>query len=107
MQARPLAQKPNTRVQESPNGECSVWLHGTEIVRANPDWIVLRTDGHWTVTTKRRMNEASKALGLRFNVHSLCRVWRVTVWSPTGVWLAEHSFKGDGMRFNRHTGALG
>jgi hypothetical protein len=96
-----------TRVQESPDGSRSLWYHDTEVVRVKGPWVVLRTDGYWTVTTKTRMNQASNQWGLGFKVSQFCGVWRVTCWSPSGVFLSEHSFKGEGIRFNWQTGELG
>jgi hypothetical protein len=57
-----------------------VRLHATDVVtfdtrgRGN---VILRTDGWYTVTTKRRMNEASEHFGLGFRVIQRNHKWRV------------------------------
>jgi hypothetical protein len=55
-----------------------VTLHATDVVtfdtRGN---VLLRTDGWYTVTTKRRMNEASEHFGLGFRVIQRNHEWRV------------------------------
>lgn len=49
--------------------------HDTDIVRFNNDEIVLKTSGWYTVTTKRRMNQASKEFGLGFTVYQSDGEW--------------------------------
>jgi hypothetical protein len=60
-----------------PNNGVTVTYHNTEIVRAEMGTITLRTDGHETVTTKRKMNLASLQFKLGFGVFQNDFVWFV------------------------------
>lgn len=51
-------------------GMMVVRLHSTDVVKFDADSIVLNTGGYNTVTTRRRMNEASKQFALGYKVFS-------------------------------------
>ena len=68
----------NTQVERIPQTIGDQWtivtLHSTDIVKFKHtggflDQILLDTGGYNTVTTRRRMNEVSKAYGLGFQVY--------------------------------------
>lgn len=50
------------------HGYTSVTYWSTEIVKFNQDLIILNFGGHDTVTTRRKMNQASKQFGLEYAV---------------------------------------
>jgi len=58
-----------TTISTSANGKdiCVVY-HSTCIVQFNDDTITLRTGGYDTVTTRRKMNQASRQFGLGYYV---------------------------------------
>lgn len=56
------------------DGETVVTYVSTPIVSWNHERIVLRSGGYETVTTKRKMNQASCQFGLGFSVYQ--RDWR-------------------------------
>lgn len=49
--------------------ETTVYYHDTPVVSFNDAFIKLSTGGHWSVTTKRRMNQASSIYALNFSVY--------------------------------------
>jgi hypothetical protein len=55
-----------------------VTLHRTNVVKFNHDKTVLDSGGWKTVTTKRRMNEASKEYGLGYYVYQKDFDWFVS-----------------------------
>jgi hypothetical protein len=59
--------KNNTKI-ETKNDRVIVKLHKTNIVAFNRDVICLNTGGYNTVTTRKRMNEVSKAYDLGYKV---------------------------------------
>lgn len=59
------------------NGSTVVTYHSTQVVSFNDKLINLRDGGHQTVTTKRRMNEASATFGLGFQVYQVNFDWFV------------------------------
>lgn len=72
-----------------------VTYHSTVIVEWNADSITLRTGGWDTVTTRRKMEQASRQFGLGFSVY--CRDFESFVRLPDG---REVDLR-DGMTFNR------
>lgn len=87
MNARPLYKKPNTFVR------ISVFLYGSEILYANNKIIHLTSNGGRTVTTKRRLNQASRELGLGFTVYQKNFVWYVDEWcGEKGIPFSEGMF---------------
>ena len=54
-----------------------VTLHATHVVTFDDAWVILRTGGYFTVTTKRRMNEASTHFDLGYRVIQQNYKWRV------------------------------
>lgn len=57
-----------------------VHYHNTDVVTVRPSGeIILNTGGWRTVTTKRRMNQASAALGLGFTVYQEAGEWFVKI----------------------------
>lgn len=60
------------------NGITSVYYHGTPVVRfGGGKPVTLNTGGYFTVTTKRRMNQAANQYGLGFSVYQRSRQWYV------------------------------
>lgn len=59
------------------NGSTVVTYHATQVVSFNDKFINLRSGGYRTVTTKRRMNEASKMFGLGLQVYQTNFDWFV------------------------------
>ena len=67
----------------------------TKIVDWTDERIVLNSDGWQTVTTKRKMNQASHQFGLGFGVYQRDHVWYVD--TPQGDTVEYF----DGMEINR------
>lgn len=65
-------------------GGGDVTYHDTRVVYRNDEAITLDTGGWWTVTTKRRMNQASRSFGLGFSVFAKRGRWYV---SPVTGWM--------------------
>lgn len=59
------------------NGSTVVTYHRTQVVSFGDKLINLSSGGYQTVTTKRRMNEASKTFGLGFQVYQRNYDWFV------------------------------
>lgn len=60
------------------NGQTSVYYHGTPVVRfGGGKPVTLNTGGYFTVTTKRRMNQAANQYGLGFQVYQKAGKWYV------------------------------
>ena len=72
-----------------------VFYHKTCIVEYDLDQIKLHSGGWKTVTTKRKMNQASNQFGLGFNVYQKSGDWFVVM--PTGETVPFY----DGIRFDR------
>ena len=54
-----------------------VCYHNTIVVEVTNESITLRCDGHYTNTTKRRMNQASRQYGLGIHVYQVNYDWYV------------------------------
>ena len=67
--------KTNISIHE---GFTKVKLWDTIIVSFNTNQIILNTGGHWTQTTKNRMNQASKQFSLNYKISSINGQWFVT-----------------------------
>jgi hypothetical protein len=74
-----LRRKKATNVSTGTNGRINVTLYSTVIVTIDREEnrAILRTGGHKTATTKRRMNEVAKAYGLDFHVYQSKGKWYV------------------------------
>lgn len=59
------------------NGRLSIVYVSTEIVLATPETITLDSGGYQTVTTKRKMNQASNQFGLGYGVYQRTGKWYV------------------------------
>jgi hypothetical protein len=59
------------------NGNGRVTYHQTTIVEWTPETITLRTGGHHTVTTKKKMNQAAAQFGLGFHMRMYHGTWLV------------------------------
>ena len=59
------------------NDRIQVWYHSTCVVEFNSHLIKLCTGGWKTVTTKRRMNQASNQFGLGYGVYQKKGDWFV------------------------------
>ena len=70
---------PNNTTAWDNGSDAGCFLHQTCVVYV--DWdagtVKLRSGGYETVTTKRRINEASKAFGLGFKVYAKNHKWYV------------------------------
>lgn len=58
-------------------GYTCVQYHDTIVARFNDNKIILDTDGWYTVTTKKRMNQASRLYGLGYHVYQRNHEWYV------------------------------
>ncbi len=54
-----------------------ITYHSTQIVKFNSEWIVLDSGGWETVTTKRKMNQASMQFNLGYQVYQIDFKWYV------------------------------
>jgi len=79
-----------TSVSESPD-VIRVTYHDTVVVEITHNRIVLNTGGWKTVTTKRRMNQASQQYGLGYHVYQSSHRWYV-YWKVTDK---TYEFKND------------
>lgn len=77
------------------DGVTRIVYHRTTVVRFDADDITLQDGGWQTVTTKRRMNQASEYFNLDFHVYQENFVWFV-------LWKGETLEYHDGMTLNRH-----
>lgn len=59
------------------DGKTAVRYHWTDVVTFDNNTITLDTGGYDTVTTKRRMNQASDTFGLGFGVYQKNFKWFV------------------------------
>jgi len=76
------------------DGKVEVVYHHTKIVEATDQDVILRTGGWKTVTTKRKMNQASHQFGLGYHVFQKNNEWYVT--TRLGQ---TFKFNGDTVRF--------
>jgi hypothetical protein len=83
-----------TTVSTSESGNMIVTYHSTVIVEWSNTQITLRTDGYETVTTKRKMNQASLQFNLGYRVFQDDFTWYV-------VYKGETKLFKDGMIFTR------
>ena len=85
-----------TTVHTDDKDEMHVIYHKTAIVSFDQDKITLRSGGWETVTTKRKMNQASEQFNLKFSVYQKDYVWYVV--TPQG-----HTIEfTDGITLKRH-----
>lgn len=77
------------------NKTTEIYYHSTCIVEFNQDQVTLKSGGWQTVTTKRKMNQASNQFHLGYSVFQKDHVWYVTL--PSGETV---DFQ-DGMTFKR------
>lgn len=59
------------------NGNTCITYHGTTIVEFDRECIILRTGGYKSVTTKRKMNQASRQFNLGYGVFQKSFTWYV------------------------------
>jgi len=83
----------------SEDGWTHVRYHLTDVVSFKRDFVILRTGGWFTATTKLRMNQAANAFGLGFAVAQERGEW--------AVYAHKHliRFNGDSTLVLRRTGA--
>ncbi len=67
------------------NGRIAVTYVSTLIVDATPDQVTLDSGGWHTVTTKRKMNQASRQFGLGYAVLQRAGKWLVQMPRSGGV----------------------
>ncbi len=79
----------------SARGRTYVQYHATNIVEFDGDTVTLNSGGWQSVTTKRKMNQASHQFGLGYGVYQRNHVWYVDL--PNGQTV---EFE-DGMTFTR------
>jgi hypothetical protein len=72
-----------TTITTDETGTTHVQYHATRVVSFNPDEIVLRSGGYETVTTKRRINQASNQFGLKIGIFQKSHKWFVTTTAGT------------------------
>lgn len=72
------------------NGMQACVYHSTPVVSWDAERIILKSGGHQTVTTKRRMNEVSDEHGLGFRVWQKDFEWFVTLPHPAPYPSPEH-----------------
>ena len=82
-----LRKKKKTKVYNTANG-VAVRFYDTEIFNYNLDkhTITLRTDGYFTVTTKRRINQAFQELNLPFTLWQKDYDWFVRKTGTDLIW---------------------
>ena len=66
-----------TDIFEDADRYTCVKYHKTPVVRFNPFEIILDSGGWMTVTTKRRMNQASREFNLGYNVFAVRSEWYI------------------------------
>jgi hypothetical protein len=64
------------------DGDTAVTYHTTDIVRWNDSRVILESGGHRSVTTKRKMNQASNQFDLGYGVYQKDFAWYVDL--PNG-----------------------
>lgn len=79
------------------NNATRIIYHQTPVVTFTPDTITLNTGGFFTATTKRRMNQTSKAFDLGYVVFQKNNQWYVT--TPGG----RFAFTSDTITLDRTT----
>lgn len=82
------------------NGNTCITYQSTVIVEFDNECVILRTGGWKSVTTKRKMNQASYQFALGYGVSQICGDWYVR--TATG----EYAFDGDNIVINRATGEV-
>jgi len=85
-----------TKITLNPYGLSTVEYRDTLIVLWTDEFVQLISGGYETVTTKRKMNQASHQFGLGYSVYQRKWEWRVCL--PDG---SDVLFK-DGMKFRRN-----
>lgn len=66
-----------TSIFTDENGLTHVVYHNTKVVSFTSQYIILKTGGYETVTTKTRMNQASNQFGLGFRIYQRDFKWYV------------------------------
>ena len=87
--------------------QCVVYAE-TIIVRWNDDTILLNTGGWKSVTTKRKMNQASRQFNLGYAVYQkdycwFLRVFERDAWERWDELATEYLFDNDSISINRKT----
>lgn len=88
--------KTATSIREVTPFTYAVRYHNTDVVTYNAEKITLRTGGWKTVTTKLRMNQASRQFDLGYGVSQRKGVWYVRQWHKVNQkWINEKEFVGE------------
>lgn len=74
-----------TGIFEDADRYTCVKYHKTTVVRFNPFEIILDSGGGMTVTTKRRMNQASREFNLGYNVFAVRGEWYIVFKDQTRI----------------------
>jgi hypothetical protein len=74
-------------------GGGNVRYHKTDIVNWDDEHVILDTGHFQTVTTKRKMNQASNQFGLGVSVFQKNRLWYVSTKAGTFDWPSAQSIK--------------
>ena len=74
-----------TGIFEDADRYTCVKYHKTTVVRFNPFEIILDSGGWMTVTTKRRMNQASREFNLGYNVFAVRGEWYIVFKDQTRI----------------------
>lgn len=88
--------KTATTIRTDPNGWTNITYHATTVVTFNNRYVILRTGGWRTATTKARMNQASNQYGLGYQVSQMDFKWYVN----------DEEMKGSKIIIDRKTGKI-
>lgn len=81
-----------TKIKTGTDGVTRITYHSTDVVSFDRNEIILNTGGYRTVTTKNRMNQASRQFNLGYSVFQRNHEWYVaykglTYHMPTVMYL--------------------
>ena len=88
--------KTATTIKTDSRGWTAITYHSTTVVEFNARYVILRTGGWRTATTKARMNQAASQFGLGYSVSQTDFQWYVAAWEQSE----------GGTRYNMHGEAL-
>lgn len=80
--------------------DTEIAYQGTKVVIFNDATIALNTGGYFTVTTKRRMNEAAQLFNLGYQVHQVKGDWIVRFKGK------DYPYRGSRLSLDRVTGEV-
>lgn len=99
--------KTATTIRTDANNWTAVTYHDTTVVEFNDDYVILRTGGWETATTKARMNQASNQFNLGYCVNQTKFVWYVSTHKPWNgesyEWVSNEEMEGSKVIIDRKT----